>query len=628
MIAKAQFTIKDLNDIWPSPVPPSAIPPVGFMWRNTSVNPNELIAWNGKGTDVARTYSATKSGAEVSIEDLGDDRNLNVTALYVTQQASGTPTLTAPLGLTPRDYVGFAQQGETSLLLYPSALVCGLPSIADSATNLGVVTHNTGYASIDGNSSWSDAGNVGATTKLYKLGLYSTTGTSQITYSGNMCNRAVDVGSQIFSGGTSQDAGSTFCVRRVSGENYFSLFIRVPKALCANLTAFKTWLNANPLQVVFRRETPVIETLSGKALFGIAGANLIASNGTVVSVSYTGSGWEAVGSVQRISIEAVEMTPELGIKVAHVLTDGTDTKNVYTLHNSKGFSFFDADTGELLGGLVMMNGEVFLFASALADPRVLSTYSARIVTEEIAYNRHRFGIQMMRGDTPVGSMTAQYDPNDPSAYSAFPFVLSGENKPVIISVYKYIESSGASDSYAYFSIGNVLLKAKWAATGGEVKLQLSAVDNTAELKGHFIPESDNTFDLGNIVSGDPRRWRKIYSNSGTIGTSDEREKHDIHPADPEMLRKFIMALDAEWFRLDALPDEQMIGFIAQKFREAMRKAGMPDDFGGFVDESPDHSHLALRYDQVIAPLVSVAQQQQHRIDDLEQRLAALEKRIG
>ncbi len=36
----------------------------------------------------------------------------------------------------------------------------------------------------------------------------------------------------------------------------------------------------------------------------------------------------------------------------------------------------------------------------------------------------------------------------------------------------------------------------------------------------------------------------------------------------------------------------MTGFIAQKFREAMRAAGMPDDFGGYVDELPDHSRLA------------------------------------
>ena len=57
----------------------------------------------------------------------------------------------------------------------------------------------------------------------------------------------------------------------------------------------------------------------------------------------------------------------------------------------------------------------------------------------------------------------------------------------------------------------------------------------------------------------------------------------------------------------------------------MRAADIPDDFGGYVDELPDHSRLALRYEQMIAPLVAVVQQQQRRIEEMEKRFNDLEQ---
>ena len=114
-------------------------------------------------------------------------------------------------------------------------------------------------------------------------------------------------------------------------------------------------------------------------------------------------------------------------------------------------------------------------------------------------------------------------------------------------------------------------------------------------------------------------WEKYYGYSTSIAsTSDEREKHDMAPVDIEMMRKFVMALDPTWYRLNVLPNELMVGFRAQQFKDSMTAAGMPEDFAGFIGANPDH--LCLDYGQIIAPLVSVAQSHQKTIDLMQYEL--------
>lgn len=57
------------------------------MWRNTGVNPNELLAWTGITSNTASAYAVAKSGGAVSFNDLSDDRALDVTVKTIAQQA-------------------------------------------------------------------------------------------------------------------------------------------------------------------------------------------------------------------------------------------------------------------------------------------------------------------------------------------------------------------------------------------------------------------------------------------------------------------------------------------------------------------------------------------------------------
>lgn len=49
------------SEVYQSATPPES-PSVGQLWRNTSVTPNELLAWTGKGLGYARSYAGMQSG--------------------------------------------------------------------------------------------------------------------------------------------------------------------------------------------------------------------------------------------------------------------------------------------------------------------------------------------------------------------------------------------------------------------------------------------------------------------------------------------------------------------------------------------------------------------------------------
>ena len=128
--------------------------------------------------------------------------------------------------------------------------------------------------------------------------------------------------------------------------------------------------------------------------------------------------------------------------------------------------------------------------------------------------------------------------------------------------------------------------------------------------GSLVPLDDNSQTLGSAAA----RWSAIWSATGTIQTSDEREKIGIAPSDLGL--DFILALEPVRFFWpgDATPH---YGLIAQQVLEAL--AGRP--FGGHVLANPDDpaSAQGLRYDSLIAPLIQAVQ-------ELTARVAALETR--
>ena len=151
-------------------------------------------------------------------------------------------------------------------------------------------------------------------------------------------------------------------------------------------------------------------------------------------------------------------------------------------------------------------------------------------------------------------------------------------------------------------------------------LTVNATTGATTLAATLRPATDNAMTLG--ASG--ARWSAIWAATGTIQTSDARQKTAIAPTDLGL--DFILALQPVRFRwIDggsatgaARPGRRThYGLLAQQVQAAL--AGR--DFAGHVlaDPADADSEQGLRYDQFIAPLIAAVQA-------LAARLAALEAR--
>ena len=148
------------------------------------------------------------------------------------------------------------------------------------------------------------------------------------------------------------------------------------------------------------------------------------------------------------------------------------------------------------------------------------------------------------------------------------------------------------------------------------------------------PLSDNNVLLGSAN----RRWANIYSASGTISTSDEREKQDVVTISDELLdaweaisyKNFIFA---EAAKKKGSAARMHSGLIAQQVAKALAEAGIDAAAYGFFcfdkweasetdsDTISTGNLYGIRYEEA---LCIEAAYQRRRADRLEARLEALE----
>jgi len=132
------------------------------------------------------------------------------------------------------------------------------------------------------------------------------------------------------------------------------------------------------------------------------------------------------------------------------------------------------------------------------------------------------------------------------------------------------------------------------------------------------PATDNAATLG--ASG--ARWSSIWSATGTIQTSDIRQKTDIAPSDLGL--DFILALEPVRYRWVVGSNEgdeprrgrrTHYGLLAQQVQAALGNR----DFAGHIlaDVSDADSEQGLRYDSFIAPLIRAVQELAERVGELE-----------
>ena len=143
-----------------------------------------------------------------------------------------------------------------------------------------------------------------------------------------------------------------------------------------------------------------------------------------------------------------------------------------------------------------------------------------------------------------------------------------------------------------------------------VKIIKDNTTPTPTSPGDLLVGGDSSFYGSSVFYGN------VYNNSGTVVfVSDRRKKKNIKSLIVEKAKAFIMGLKPREFEFKkeiASSGRKHHGFIAQEVKETMGS----DDWGIYVEDK-DSDFIGLRYDELLADMVTVIQDQQKRIDALE-----------
>ena len=143
----------------------------------------------------------------------------------------------------------------------------------------------------------------------------------------------------------------------------------------------------------------------------------------------------------------------------------------------------------------------------------------------------------------------------------------------------------------------------------------------------WYPINDNTYDLG--YSSSAYRWDNIYATSGTVNTSDQRDKTDIVDIDLGLdFVKSLRPVNYRWSMRSGYEGTRThMGFISQEVAALLgdeatnrgvwtRNEEFTGDPAGIGEETfPDSQ--GLRYHQFIAPIVKAIQELEARVVSLE-----------
>ncbi len=196
-------------------------------------------------------------------------------------------------------------------------------------------------------------------------------------------------------------------------------------------------------------------------------------------------------------------------------------------------------------------------------------------------------------------------------------------------------------------IGNGYSLRTNATNSGNYSLKITYFTNPIL---QIIPKVDNTVYLGhNSYRLAEVRAVNMYISSGTAVTSDRRKKNTINDINPDFAENLIMGLKPSSFKYnDGQSDRLHYGFIAQDVEKLINEIGIDsknfapliieklkdeivnkDVNGNEKRELVDNGEVeySLRYEEFIAPMVSIIQKQQKKINELESRLEVIERML-
>ena len=206
-----------------------------------------------------------------------------------------------------------------------------------------------------------------------------------------------------------------------------------------------------------------------------------------------------------------------------------------------------------------------------------------------------------------------------------------------------ISGGGSSSKHLGLDGSTVYIDASSTASGA---LSLSAMDGGIDLTSAATPirlaKNVNAFlsidDKNTSLGTSSHRWKQVYAVDTSINTSDRKNK-DV-AGEIDFAEDLIMSLrPIDYYWKDGDHRRKRMGFVAQEVSDSCKEMGLNlslytasyivGDEDGEVPEVPyygedvDDSLLnwGLSSEQLIAPIVKVIQNQQQRIEALEQWLS-------
>lgn len=297
---------------------------------------------------------------------------------------------------------------------------------------------------------------------------------------------------------------------------------------------------------------------------------------------YTGSGWVTLDkTANSVYISASMKFNANGLSIQQVTIDGQPVDCVHVIGADRD-GYYKLSTGEFIGGLVVRDGQLYVAASAMIDPRI----------SDLAMRYQAY----------------------PSGIASLCFT-SGSAIPLQFKV--------GGSANALVTEGPLIV---WAVgINGESSLDLSASGSTWGAKRTVSGVQKEEYISLNPSTGE------IFATHALTTTSDARKKQNIRSiADQTGAEAIIMALNPcqYEFQQDAAANGKgarrkvHYGFTAQDVKAAMDACGV-SDWAAYSDADPER--LGICYEEFIAPMVAVIQKQQRRIEGLESRLSALEE---
>jgi hypothetical protein len=165
-----------------------------------------------------------------------------------------------------------------------------------------------------------------------------------------------------------------------------------------------------------------------------------------------------------------------------------------------------------------------------------------------------------------------------------------------------------------------------------------ALDIDGTIRGNSIqPTVDNSYSLGTSTY----KWTVVYAYTGTINTSDVRQKtdisntqlglmfiNDLRPIDYRWIegqKKEIRDSSQNLIGYESQPGVRIHhGFISQEVKQVLDKYGVDSGIWILSDISDSNSSQGLRYSELIAPMARAIQELSVEKDSQAAKIATLE----